>query len=67
MSEDEARKLLAAARRASEQAAASRAKADADSALRREAVRACMKAGIPREEIANTLGVSRQTLYQIVR
>lgn len=66
VTEAEARKLLAAAKRASEQAAASRARADADSAARREAVRACMGAGIPRQQIADELGVSRQTVYQII-
>lgn len=67
MSEEEARALLAAAKKASETAAQSRAKADADSALRRKAVQACMDAGIPRDRIAQTLGVSRQTVYQITR
>lgn len=66
VSEVEARRLLAVAKEASEQAAASRARADADSAARRVAVRACMDAGIPRQTIADTLGISRAMLYQII-
>lgn len=66
VSEQEARRLLAAAKKASDKAATSRKIADADSASRREAVRACMNAGIPRQEIADALGVSRQTIYQII-
>lgn len=66
MTEIEARRLLAAAKKASKQASASRAKADEDSAARRRAVQACMDAGIPRQQIADALGISRQTVYQIV-
>lgn len=66
VTEAEARKLLAAAKKASERAAASRQKADDDSAARRVAVRACMDAGIPRQQIADALGVSRAMIYQII-
>ena len=65
MTEAEARRLLAAAKEASERARVSRARADADSAARRRAVQACMDAGIPRQQIADALGVSRQMVYII--
>ena len=67
MSESEARELLAAVRKASEQAAASRAKADEDSAIRRDAVKAAMDAGLPREQIAEAAGAHRKRLYRIVQ
>lgn len=65
VTEAEARRLLAAVKEASERARASRAQADADSAVRRRAVQACMDAGIPRQQIADALGVSRQMIYVI--
>ena len=65
VTETEARRLLAAAKEASERARASRARADEDSAARRRAVQACMDAGIPRQRIADALGVSRQMIYVI--
>jgi hypothetical protein len=67
VSESEARELLAAVRKASEQAAASRAKADEDSAIRRDAVKAAMDAGLPREQIAEAAGAHRNRLYRIVQ
>lgn len=67
VSESQKRKLLAAVKTTTERAAASRAKADADSASRRAAVEAAMDAGIPRAEIAEAAGVHRVGLYQIIK
>lgn len=67
VSESDKRKLLAAVRKTTAQAAASRAKADNDSASRRAAVEAAMDAGIPRSEIAEAAGVHRVGLYQITK
>ncbi|BCR79832.1 hypothetical protein SK1NUM_02750 [Arachnia rubra] len=53
-------------KKASEQAAASRRKADEDSAKRGEAVPVCMDARIPRQETADALDILRQTVYQII-
>ena len=47
--------------------AALREQADAASARRREAVRACMDAGIPRQQIADAIGAHRNVIYQILK
>lgn len=67
MDEDEKRELLEAARRATREAAELREQADAASARRREAVQACMDAGIPRQQIAEAIGTHRNVLYQILK
>ncbi|WP_172121450.1 helix-turn-helix domain-containing protein [Actinomyces faecalis] len=69
MSVDEVtkRRLLAEAREATREAADLRAQADAASARRREAVQAAMDAGLPRQEIADAIGVHRSVLYQILK
>ena len=67
MDEDETRRLLDAARRATREAAELREQADAASARRREAVQACMDAGIPRQQIAEAIGTHRNVLYQILK
>lgn len=64
---DEVKQLLDAVREATERAESSRARADLDSALRREAVEAAMEAGLPRDQIAKAAGVHRNVLYQIVK
>lgn len=67
MTEDEKRELLEAVRRATREAAELRERADAASARRREAVQACMDAGIPRQQIAEAAGTHRSVLYQILK
>lgn len=67
MTEDEERRLLEAARRATREAAELREQADAASARRREAVQACMDAGIPRQRIAEAIGTHRNVLYRLVK
>ena len=67
MTEDEKRELLEAARQATREAAELREQADAASARRREAVQACMDAGIPRQRIAEAIGTHRNVLYQILK
>lgn len=67
MDEDEKRELLEAARRATREAAELREQADAASARRREAVQACMDAGIPRQQIAEAIGTHRNVLYRLVK
>lgn len=67
MDEDETRRLLDAARRATREAAELRERADAASARRREAVQACMDAGIPRQQIAEAIGTHRNVLYRLVK
>ncbi|MCD4557196.1 hypothetical protein [Schaalia sp. lx-100] len=63
----EKRRLLAEAKKATREAAALRARADEASSERRKAVQAAMDAGIPRQEIANAIGVHRSVLYQILK
>ena len=67
MDEETKRRLLDAASQATREAAELRAQADAASARRREAVRAAMDAGIPRQEIAEAIGAHRNVLYQILK
>lgn len=66
MTEEEAKRLLAEAVHAGEMAERSREKAVADAAARRAAIQACMDAGIPRQQIADALGVARTSLYRIL-
>lgn len=61
------RRLLAEAVEATREAAEMRAAADAASARRRAAVQAAMDAGLPRQEIADAIGVHRNVLYQILK
>ena len=65
--EDTRRRLLDAVRQATAEAAALRERADAASARRREAVQACMDAGIPRQQIADAIGAHRNVIYQILK
>lgn len=65
--EDTRRRLLDAARQATTEAAALREQADAASARRREAVQACMDAGIPRQQIADAIGAHRSVIYRLLR
>ncbi|GAA1812529.1 helix-turn-helix domain-containing protein [Nesterenkonia flava] len=44
-----------------------RARATAASAERRRVIRKAMDEGMPRQEIADALGVHRQTLYRILK
>lgn len=67
MDEDETRRLLDAVRQATREAAELREQADAASARRREAVQACMDAGIPRQQIAEALGAHRSVIYRLLR
>lgn len=65
--EDEARRLLAAARRANDAVRKAQDAMSTASVDRADAVRACMEAGIPRQQIAETLGVDRSILYRLTR
>lgn len=58
VTEDEARRLLAAVRRASGAMDSARAQRD-------EAIRAAMRAGVPRQQIADAAGLERTMLYRI--
>lgn len=60
VSEAEAKRLLAAVRRADEAIQKVREK-------RLDAIRSAMDAGIPRQRIADELGITRGRLYQILR
>lgn len=59
MTETEARRLLAAVRKAS--ASMERARKGRD-----EAIRAAMAAGVPRQEIADAAGLERTQLYRVI-
>lgn len=61
------RRLIADAVKASRAAARARSEADLLSAERRAAIRAAMDAGVPRQELADSLGVRRETLYEITK
>ncbi|MFC2623683.1 MAG: hypothetical protein ACFN0W_03615 [Propionibacterium acidifaciens] len=59
VTEAEARRLLAAVRRASSAMDSARAQRD-------EAIRAAMRAGVPRQQIADAAGLERTMLYRII-
>ena len=65
MSESEARELLAAVRKASEQTQQAHAAMMEASASRAVAVREALDAGLPREQIAEAAGVARTMIYRI--
>ena len=65
MTEEEAKRLLAAVRQASEATRAAHAAMLDISAERAEAVSAALDAGIPREQIAEAAGVARTMIYRI--
>ena len=67
VSEEEARRLLATARKASDAARAAQEAMLSAAESRAQAVRACMEAGIPRDEIADACGVHRNLLYRITK
>ncbi|WP_315134697.1 helix-turn-helix domain-containing protein [uncultured Actinomyces sp.] len=67
MTEDEERRLLEAARTANEAVRQAQGAMTVAAAERADAVRACMEAGIPRQRIAETLGVNRSILYRLTR
>ncbi|MDO4717521.1 MAG: helix-turn-helix domain-containing protein [Propionibacteriaceae bacterium] len=60
------RALLAEARIATEALRAAEAELSRLAAVRRSSIQACMDAGIPRQEIAEALGVHRNVIYQIL-
>lgn len=66
MDERTKRELIAAAVEATRAAADARAHADELSAVRRDAIRRAMDAGVPRQELADAVGVNRVTLYEII-
>ena len=59
VTEAEARRLLAAVRRASGAMDSARTRRD-------EAIRAAMRAGVPRQQIADAAGLERTMLYRII-
>lgn len=65
MSEVEARRLLAAVRKASAETQQAHAVMMAASASRARAVQAALDAGLPRAEIAEAAGVARTMIYRI--
>lgn len=70
MTEEEAKRLLAAVRQASEQSRRETERARKimveAGAGRAAAVQAALDAGIPREQIADAAGTDRNNLYRIV-
>lgn len=65
MTDTQAQKLLADVRAAQERLTEATEALRQAEAHRRAALRSAMAAGIPRDQIAETLGVSRIRLYQI--
>ena len=63
--EDEARRLLAAVKAASEETRRTQDAMMVASADRSDAVRAALDAGIPRSLIADAAGVARTMIYRI--
>lgn len=59
MTEEQARELLAAVRRASGSMRRARKRRD-------EAIREAMNVGVPRQEIADAAGLERTQLYRII-
>ena len=62
MSESETREMLAAVRKANEQARSTHETMAAAAAARADAVRAAMDAGLPQEQIAETSSTHRNRL-----
>lgn len=67
VSEAEARRLLAAAKKASEKSRRAQQEMLDAADERAAAVRACMEAGISRAQIAEAAGVAVANLYRIIK
>ena len=67
VSEQEARRLLAAAKKASNKSRRAQQEMLDAADERTVAIRACMDAGIPRAQIAEAAGVAVANLYRIIK
>lgn len=65
MSEEQARELLAAVRKASKEARCAQVAMLEAADIRSQAVRDALDAGIPRDQIAKAAGVRRTAIYKI--
>lgn len=63
----EIERLLAEAQAAAEEVEQTQAQAKAASIRRRELVRQLFEAGVPRQQIADRLGITRSMVYQILK